>query len=395
MLKPRSPKSVARYPVPGTHDTAPGTRYPAPGTRNALLTLLAALGLMLFASSCTEQKEKPKDERIPVTVAPAVQEDVPVEMRVIGNVQPYTTVAVRAQVGGQLMRVWFREGQDVRRGDHLFTIDPRPYQAALDQAQANLARDEAQLKNAEADAARYADLVKKDFITRQDYDKTLASAAASKAVVAADGAAVENARLQLQYCNIDAPIDGRTGAVMVQQGNIIKAGDTNPIVTINQVQPVYVRFAVPEGQFSPVRAAATTLPVTATPQGGGAGITGGKLTFIDNAVDAQTGTITLKATFPNGNRALWPGEFVNVAMTLSKRANAIVVPAQALQNGQKGQYVYVVTAGNGVELRPVTVVQQTDNQAVIGKGVNAGDTVVTDGQLRLTPKSKVDVKTSL
>lgn len=371
------------------------TRSPIPGTRYPLLALVAALGLALFASSCAEKKEKPKDERIPVTVASAVEQDVPVEIRVIGNVQPYTTVAIRAQVGGQLTRVWFREGQDVHRGDRLFTIDPRPYQAALAQAEANLARDEAQLKNAEADAARYADLVKKDFITKQDYDKTLTGAEASKAVVAADRAAIENTRLQLQYCDITAPIDGRTGAVMVHEGNIIKAGDTNPIVTINQVQPVYVQFAVPESQFAQVRAAAASLPVTATPQGGGASIDGGKLTFIDNAVDPQTGTITLKATFPNGNRALWPGEFVNVTMTLSKRANAIVVPAQALQNGQKGQYVYVVTADKGVEMRPVTVVQQTESQAVIGKGVNAGDTVVTDGQLRLTPKSKVDVKTNL
>jgi multidrug efflux system membrane fusion protein len=360
-----------------------------------LLAVVALLGLTLFSAACAEKKEKPKEDRIPVTVASAVEQDVPVEIRVIGSVQPYTTVAIRAQVGGQLMRVWFHEGQDVHRGDRLFTIDPRPYQAALAQSEANLARDEAQLKNAEADAARYADLVKKDFITKQDYDKTLSGAEASKAVVAADRAAIENARLQLQYCDIVAPIDGRTGAVMVHEGNIIKAGDTNPIVTINQVQPVYVQFAVPESQFAQVRAAAALLPVTATPQGGGASIDGGKLTFIDNAVDPQTGTITLKATFPNGNRALWPGEFVNVIMTLSKRANAIVVPAQALQNGQKGQYVYVVTADKGVEMRPVTVVQQTESQAVIGKGVNAGDTVVTDGQLRLTPKSKVDVKTNL
>jgi len=371
------------------------TRSLIPGNRYRLSLLIAALGLTLFSTACAEKKEKPKEDRIPVTVASAVEQDVPVEIRVIGSVQPYTTVAIRAQVGGQLMRVWFHEGQDVHRGDRLFTVDPRPYQAALAQAEANLARDEAQLKNAEADAARYADLVKKDFITKQDYDKTLSGAEASKAVVAADRAAIENARLQLQYCDIVAPIDGRTGAVMVHEGNIIKAGDTNPIVTINQVQPVYVQFAVPESQFAQVRAAAALLPVTATPQGGGASIDGGKLTFIDNAVDPQTGTITLKATFPNGNRALWPGEFVNVIMTLSKRSNAIVVPAQALQNGQKGQYVYVVTADKGVEMRPVTVVQQTESQAVIGKGVNAGDTVVTDGQLRLTPKSKVDVKTNL
>lgn len=368
-------------------------RKPVPVTRY----LAAIAAAVLLALGCAEKKEKPREERIPVTVAPAMQQDVPVEIRVIGNVQPLQTVAVRAQVGGELTRVWFREGQDVHRGDHLFSIDPRLYRAALAQAQANLDRDEAQARNAAADAARYADLIKKDFVTKQEYDKALAGAEASKAVVAADRAAVENARLQVQYCEIVAPIDGRTGSLMVHQGNIIKAGDTTPIVTINQIHPVYVQFAVPEVQFAQVRAAATMLPVTVTPQGQGAlkEINGGKLTFIDNAVDPQTGTITLKATFPNNDSSLWPGEFVNVAMTLSKRANAIVVPAQAVQNGQKGQYVYVVTADKGVELRPVTVVQQLDDHAVIGTGVNAGDTVVTDGQLRLTPKSKVDVKTSL
>jgi multidrug efflux system membrane fusion protein len=375
------------------HETDASRRQPTTDNRQLTYALTAALAITLAA--CSSETPKPKEERVPVTVASAVQRDVPVQIRVIGNVQPYSTVAVRAQVGGQLTRVWFREGQDVRRGERLFTIDPRPYQAALAQAEANLARDEAQLKNAQNDATRYAGLVKKDFVTKQEYDKVTSAAEAAKAVVAADRAAAENARLQLAYCEIAAPIDGRTGSLTVKEGNIIKAGDTQPIVTINQVRPVYVQFAVPETQFAQVRNAAASLPVTAAPEGGGAPIANGKLTFVDSAVDTQTGTITLKATFPNDTRALWPGEFVQVAMTLSNRANAIVVPVQAVQNGQKGQYVYVVTAGDGVELRPVTVVQQLENQAVIGKGVNAGDTVVTDGQVRLTPKSKVDVKKSL
>jgi multidrug efflux system membrane fusion protein len=379
------------YRVPGTGYRDLIYRHPEPGTRHLFIALTLSAALL---AACSKPPEKPKDERVPVTTATATQQNMPVQIRVIGSVQPISTVAIRAQVGGELTRVWFREGQDVRRGDRLFTIDPRPYQAELAQAQANLARDEAQLRNAEADAARYTDLVKKDYVTKQEYDKVRAAAEAARAVAASDKAAIENARLQLQYCEITAPIDGRTGSLNVHQGNIIKAGDTTPIVTINQVRPIYVQFAVPESQFASVRGTAN-LPVTATPQGGGTTIPGGKLTFVDNAVDPQTGTITLKATFPNESSVLWPGEFVQVSMTVSERLNAIVVPAQAVQNGQRGQFVYVVTAGDGVELRPVTVAQQVDQQAIIAKGVNPGETVVTDGQLRLTPKSKVDVKKAL
>ncbi|MGH9420278.1 MAG: efflux RND transporter periplasmic adaptor subunit, partial [Thermoanaerobaculia bacterium] len=278
----------------------------------------------------------------------------------------------------------------------LFVIDPNPYQATLAQAKANLTRDEAQAKNADAEARRYAELVKKDYVTREDYEKFAAGSEAAQAIVAADRAAVENARLQLSYCEIRSPMDGRTGSVQVQAGNLVKANDTNPLVTINQIVPVYVTFSIPESQLSDLRKRGmANVPVIASPQNGGTAIGNGKLTFVDNAVDAQTGTITLKATFANEGRALWPGEYVNVAMTLANRANATVVPMQAVQNGQKGQYIYIVTADNGIQQRPVTVVQQIDNQAVIGKGVNPGDTVITDGQIRLTPKSKVEVKKSM
>jgi multidrug efflux system membrane fusion protein len=345
---------------------------------------------------CAEKKEKPREERVPVTIATAEQRDIPIQVRAIGSVQPISTVAVRALVAGQLQRVWFREGDDVHKGQMLFTIDPGPYQATLSQAEANLARDEAQARNADAEAKRYAELVKKDYVTREEYDKFVSGAEAASAVVAADRAAVQNAQLQLAYCQIRSPLDGRTGSVGVQMGNLVKANDTTPLVTINQITPVYVTFAVPEAQLGDVRARGLgNVPVSAVPQQGGAGVQGGKLTFVDNAVDPQTGTITLKATFANEGRVLWPGEFVNVAVTLSNRANATLVPLQAVQNGQRGQYVYVVTGGDGVEMRPVTVVQQLETEAVIGKGVNPGDTVVTDGQIRLTPKSKVDVKKSL
>jgi multidrug efflux system membrane fusion protein len=348
--------------------------------------LLAAL------VACAKEKPQARDERIPVSVAVAKQTDVPVQITAIGSVQPVSTVDVRALAGGQLTRVSFREGEDVRRGQLLFSIDPRPYQAALAQAQANLARDQAVLRNAESEAARYAELVKKDYVTKEEYGRIVAAAESARAVAAADRAAIQNAQLQLSYCEIRSPLDGRTGSLLVHAGNIIKANDITPLVTINQTQPIYVQFSVPEKQLGQLRARlGSDIPVTAVPQGTTSPVQG-KLTFVDNSVNASTGTITLKATFPNQDRALWPGQFVNVAVTLSNRTHAVVVPAQAVQNSQRGQYVYVVKQDQGVEMRPVTVSQAGDQQVVIDHGVAAGETVVTDGQLRLTPKSKVEVK---
>jgi len=360
----------------------------APARRPLGMTL-AAVALILAA--CTAKQQKPPDEHVPVAVAVAQQQNLPLSISAIGNVQPLSTVAVRALVGGQLTKVWFREGQDVHRGDMLFTIDPRPFQATLSQAQANLARDEAQLRNAESQANRYADLVKKDYVTKEDYDRITSGAEAARAVVAADRAAIENARLQLAYCEIKSPLDGRTGNLMVHEGNLVRANDTVALVTINQVQPVYVEFRVPEAQLTDVRARLGAA-VDAKPQTPNAQTATGKLTFIDNAVDQTTGTIDLKATFPNQDRSLWPGEYVNVSLVLAERPNAIVVPAQAVQTGQRGQYIYVVKQDNGVEMRPVVVAEQLDQQAVIAKGIQAGETVVTDGQLKLTPKSKVEIK---
>ena len=355
------------------------------------LMITVALGL---AMACSGTKQKPPEDKVPVTVAVAEQRDMPTQLRAIGSVQPISTVAVRALVGGQLTRVWFKEGEDVRRGQMLFTIDPRPYQAALLQAQANLARDQAQLKNAQAEAARYAELVKKDYVTREDYDRITSGAEAAKAVVAADRANVENARLQLAYCEIRSPMDGRTGSLQVHAGNIVRANDTTPLVTINQVTPVYVQFAIPERELATLRArsGSQVIPVQATPASGGSTIEQGRLTFLDNAVDQQTGTITLKATFPNTDRALWPGQYVNVIATLATQANAVVVPSQAVQVGQRGQFVYVVKADTSVEMRPITVAQANGDQTIIASGVTPGETVVTDGQLRLTPKSKVEIK---
>ena len=355
------------------------------------LTLVTALGVAMLA--CAKPKPKPVDERIPVTVAVAQTRDVPLDIRVIGAVRPISTVAIRAQVGGQLIGVHFREGQDVRKGQPLFTIDSRPFQSTLASAQANLARDQAQLRNAESETARYAGLVNKDYVTRQEYEKITTGAEAARAVVAADRAAIDTARLQLAYCDIRSPIDGRTGSLQVQAGNLVKSNDTTPLVTILQIAPVYVDFAIPEAQLGDLRARGLgNVPVTATPQGSATTVTDGRLTFVDNSVDTATGTIHLKATFPNSNRALWPGQFVNVVMTLSSRANAVVIPSQAIQSGQKGLYVYVVKDGGGVEMRSVSVFRAIDQESIIERGVTSGESVVTDGQLRLSPKSKVEIK---
>ena len=357
-----------------------------------LCLLLSALCL-----ACAGEKKARIDEKVPVTVAVAQQKDVPVEIKVIGSVAPMQTVAVHAQLTGQLTQVLFREGDDVAKGQLLFIIDPRPYQAALAQAQANLARDEAQLRNAEAESKRYTELVKKDYVTREDYDKIVAGEEAARATAAADKAAIDTARVSLSYCEIRSPIAGRTGSLQVHAGNLVRANDTTPLVVINQIAPVYVQFAVPEQDLTRLRTRGDlrTIPVRVSQKDGGVPLAEGRLSFVDNAVDPTTGTISLKATFANQNRALWPGEYVNVAMTVASRSGAVVIPAQAVQMGQRGQYVYVVKDGNAVEMRPVTVGQQVEQQAIIDRGVQPGETVVTDGQIRLTPKSKVDVKTSL
>jgi multidrug efflux system membrane fusion protein len=347
---------------------------------------LAVLTIVLAAFGCAEKKEKPREESVPVTVAQVVRKDMPLEIRAIGNVQPLSTVSVRALASGQLMRVWFREGDDVAKGQMLFTIDPRPYQAELQQAQANLARDEAQLRNAQAQAARYDDLVKKDYVTKEEYDRIVSGAEAARAVVAADRAAAENARLQLSYCEIRSPLSGRTGSLMVHAGNLVRANDTTALVVINQIEPVRVQFSVPQDQLAQVRANGNAkMDVVA-------GNAKGTLTFIDNAVDPTTGTIALKATFPNTDRSLWPGQFVTVSMKIAERDDALVVPARAVQTGQRGQYVYVVKPGNAVEMRTISVFRTIGQESIIDNGLAAGETVVTDGQLRLTPKSKVEIK---
>lgn len=355
-------------------------------SRRALL-LVAAL-----AGGCARAAKTPPPEAVPVRVGTVVRRAVPIQVRNVATVQPYNTVAVRALVNGEILQVHFREGQDVRKGELLFTIDPRPYEAALAQAQGALARDKAQLENADADVKRYADLVKKDYVTQQQYDAVRANAQAYAATVRADEAAVEKARLDLGYCSIRSPLDGRTGVVMVQGGNVVKANDA-VLVTINQVAPVYVAVAVPERDLAEIRRrqAEGRLEVEAEEPATGKALARGELTFIDNAVDRTTGTITLKATFPNADRVLWPGEFVNARITLTTLADAVVAPQGAVQSGQQGSYAYVVKADDTVESRPVAVARTLADGAVIEKGLAVGERVVTDGHLRLRPGSKVEI----
>jgi len=364
--------------------------------QSLFIGILGLLLLTIFSSGCSNEKQgKPASAPIPVIVGAATQKTVPVQLRAIGNVQAYSTVTVKSKVGGELVRVHFTEGQDVKKGDHIFTIDPRPYEAALKQAEANLGRDMAQAKNAQEDARRYEFLIQKGVVARQQYDKFRTDADALEATVLADRAAVENAKIQLGYCSIHSPIDGRTGSLIVQQGNIIKAEDIN-LVVINQIIPINVAFSIPE-QFLPEikkYMASGKLHVEALIPMNEARPERGVITFIDNAVDSSTGTIRLKGTFANREKDLWPGQFVNVVLTLTTEPNAIVIPSQAVQTGQEGQYVFVVKQDLTVESRPVVAGRTVNNETVIQKGLQVNEKVVTDGQLRLYPGAKVEIKIS-
>ena len=332
----------------------------------------------------------------PVTAAAVIQKTVPVQISAIGNVEAYSTVSVKSQIGGELIRVHFREGQDVKKGDLLFTIDPRPYEAALKQAEANLAKDTAQLENAREEVRRYAELVTKGYVAQQQYDQIRTNAAAFEATVNADKAFVENAHLQMKYCFIYAPITGRTGNLMANQGNLIKANADTAMIVINQIQPIYVTFSVPEQNISEIKnyMAKGNLKIDAFLSKEDMKPEQGVLTFIDNAVNQATGTIKLKGTFSNTVKKLWPGQFVTAVLTLTSQPNALVVPSQSIQSGQKGQYVFVIKNDLTVEDRPVNVGMTLNTETVIEKGLQPGEKVVTDGQLRLVPGAKVQIKKS-
>jgi multidrug efflux system membrane fusion protein len=331
---------------------------------------------------------------VPVTIAKVVQREMPVEINAIGTAEAYSSVAVRAQITGELTSVNFQQGDDVRAGQVLFTIDQRPLEAALHQAEANLARDSAQEANAKAQADRYEDLARRGLATKEQVGQTGATAAALEATVAADRAAVENAKVQLQYATIRAPIGGRTGSLMVSAGNLVRANDQTPLVVTNQITPIYVTFGVPEPMLPDLKRFLAKGPVhvdAAAPNEDAPPATG-RISFIDNAVDQTTGTIKVKATFANENRRLWPGQFLNVVVRLTTDPHAIVVPSTAVQTGPQGQYVFVVKPDKTVDLRSVNVDRTAGTDTVLKDGVAPGETVVTDGQLRLLPGSRISVK---
>jgi multidrug efflux system membrane fusion protein len=358
---------------------------------------IAALAFALLLSGCGKQAAKPgPGPGVPVVVDTVTREDVPLEWRGVGAVEAIESVAVKAQVGGALTGVHFAEGADVRKGDLLLTLDERPFQAALRAAEAQLERDRALLASAQAEAKRYSDLVGKEYVTRSETDSKTAQAGSLQGTVRADEAQVESARLDLQYCRIVAPLSGRTGSLMVKLGNIVKANDDQPLVVIQQMAPIRAAFVLPQQLLGQVlgRAKASTLTASVKAPEDPGPPHAGALTFIDNAVDRTTGTIAVKAEFPNTDRTLWPGQFVNVALTLDTDRAAVVAPTQAVQSGQGGDYVFVVKDDQTVEMRPVEVRRAAGDKTVIGKGLEPGERVVVEGQLRLQPGSKVEVQTT-
>jgi multidrug efflux system membrane fusion protein len=426
-------------------------RWPRVVCGTALFLAAAGLGACSNGVSEKAQAKTPR-EAVPVTVATTVSKAVPVQIRAVGTVQAYATVTIKSQVDGEVARVHFTEGQDVKKGELLFTLDQRPLEATLHQAEANLARDTAQLEQAEAavaqnmaaeqqaeanlardtaqlenartQARRYKKLVDEGYISSEQYDQVRTTATALEATIQADQAAVtntraairaaqatvqnvraairadqavvENARVQLGYTTIRAPMDGRTGNLLVRVGSAVKArDDSGQMVVINQIQPIYVSFSVPEQALADIKKyqAAGSIRVQATARGQEGAPATGDLTFVNNTVDPTTGTIQLKSTFPNRQGVLWPGQFVDVILVLTVQPDVVVVPSRAIQTGQHGQYVYVMRPDSTVESRPVTAGRTLDGETAVPKGLQPGEKVVTDGQLRLAPGMRVQVKT--
>jgi membrane fusion protein, multidrug efflux system len=407
-------------------------------SRNIILTALGVTSLAVAAlllGSCGLVQQSPQAEGkkkggkkggdngpAPVVTARVVRKDVPIDITAVGNVEPYSTISIRPQVNGQLMRVFIQEGDYVRKDEKLVEIDPRPLQAQvaqaeaqlskdranLQQAVANLARDVANEKYAREQAARYVKLFEEGVVSKDDRERfasnadsltqsaqaDLAAIESAKAQIQADEASLENTRLQLSFTTISSPIDGRTGNIAVKAGNIVNGNQTD-LLSIAEVEPIYVTFAVPEPRLPEIRrymGSGSKLPVDAKSQDETGEGERGELTFIDNNVDATTGTIKLKGTFRNANRKLWPGEYVNISMHLTLQPNALVVPSPALQTGQDGTYVYVVKEDMTVEMRPVTPGLRVNDMLVLDKGVREGETVVVEGQLRLAPGSRVQIQ---
>ena len=369
----------------------------SPASRRALIAgavvvALLAGGIAAYFSTNIGAREGRKNAKgppaVPVTVAPVAQETVPMRLAAIGNVEAYQTVALKARVDGQIVEVNFREGAAVKKGDVLFRIDPRPYQATLRQAEANALRDSAARNQARSQDRRYQELLEKNFVSKEAYAQIRTNAETADATARASQAALENTRLNLEYCTIRSPLDGFVGKVLLQAGNMVRANDANPLVVINQVRPIYVNFALPEQSLAEVRKYQGRGPLAVEVAEPAAR---GQLIFIDNAVDPSTGTIRLRAQFDNDDAQLWPGQFVNVSVRLYDQNDALLVPAQAVQTGPDGQYVYVVGDDLVADVRMIKVERTDGDRAVVASGLAKGERVVTRGQLRLGPKTRVQI----
>ena len=352
--------------------------------RNRLLCWLLGASLLLTACS-GEEKARDGAAAAPVHVQAVIRKDMPRLLHVVGNVQASASVEVKPRVSGEIRQVHFREGQDVKEGDLLLTIDPRPFEAVLREKRGLLAKSQAQLVKAVQDRARYSKLVGGGYVSRESYEQMATDAEALRATVQSDQAAVESAALDLAYCSVTAPISGRVGALTVDKGNMVQSNVATTVVTIHTMEPIYVTFSVPEVHLATIlgRLRQGTVTVTATPTGGSP--VRGELTLVDNEVDSRTGTIRLRATFANADRSLWPGQFVNVDMPLGMAGGALVVPAHAVQSGREGTYVYVADARNTAALRKVRVLFEHEGQSVVEGDIAEGEEVVVDGIVRLAP----------
>ncbi|HZY55085.1 MAG TPA: efflux RND transporter periplasmic adaptor subunit [Reyranella sp.] len=362
-----------------------------------VVLVVAAVGYFLFDQALRDKARAAVAPSgaggIPVTVAVAEAHDVPVYIRGLGTVQAYKTVSVKSRVDGQIVKVDFHEGQDVKEGDLLFQIDPRPYQAALDRAAAAKQRDEAQLEGAQLDLDRYGKLIGSGYQSRQSYDQQKATVDGLKAAIAGDQAAIDTAKLNLVYSDIRAPIDGRTGQRLVDLGNLVQSGQGTTLVTITQIKPIFVNFTIPQYANHNLRKTQAKEALTAYAYSADDTykLAEGKVTLVDNQIDPATGTLRLKATYENKDEQLWPGQFVSVRLQLSTRMGATTVPQRAVMQGPNGSYGYIVKADNTVERRPFEIAATQDGIAVITKGISVGEKVVADGQYRLTDGAHVRV----
>jgi multidrug efflux system membrane fusion protein len=362
------------------------------------LTLIPVLAMLALSACGRDASKAPRGGgAAPVVAALAEQKDMPVQVRSIGKVEPSATVSLKSRITGQLLSVHFTEGAMVRQGDLLFTIDPRPYELALREAQAKLARDQALAKKAEDDLKRYRELSQRQVVSASQLEQYLTDAQTRQATVAASQADVDNAKLNLSYCHITAPFGGPTGSLLAYQGNMIKANDDNKsLVVIQRIEPCYATFAVAERYLPEIRGRMGQggLEVKATVPGQESDPLKGELVFIDNSVDPATGTIKVKASFPNRDHRLWPAQFVNIVLTLRSITGAVVVPSQALQTGQIGDFIYVIKDDLTVEARKVVLGPRIVDETVVAEGLKPGEKVVTDGHLRLAPGGKVEIKPS-